>query len=152
MIRSDKAYEESLKRVEENSKVIEAQRQELLRLGIPIEKQIAAMAPLINFTEDIKYEIIQYERIKRGDFSDFQKPEDIGRLLIAIRIAQGITQRELADRLGVSEAQVSRDERNEYHKASYERIQTVLKALRREIQLTVLESNDKNLDKEFVNR
>ena len=39
----------------------------------------------------------------------------IGRLLIALWIAKGLTQRELAERLEVSETQVSRDERNEYH-------------------------------------
>ena len=38
----------------------------------------------------------------------------IGRLLTALRIAGGLAQRELAQRLGVDESQVSRDERNEY--------------------------------------
>ena len=37
-------------------------------------------------------------------------------LLIALRIAKGLTQRELAERLEVSETQVSRDER---HGAGY---------------------------------
>src|SRR2546421_13058436 len=41
------------------------------------------------------------------------KDYSIGQLLIAARIANGMSQRELADRLGVSETQVSRDERNE---------------------------------------
>jgi transcriptional regulator with XRE-family HTH domain len=37
----------------------------------------------------------------------------LGHLLIALRIAQGVSQRELAKRLEVHESQVSRDERNE---------------------------------------
>ena len=40
--------------------------------------------------------------------------EDSGHLLISLRIAKGISQRELAKRLNVHESQVSRDERNEY--------------------------------------
>ena len=36
-------------------------------------------------------------------------------MLIALWIAKGLTQRELAERLEVSEMQVSRDERNEYY-------------------------------------
>jgi transcriptional regulator with XRE-family HTH domain len=37
----------------------------------------------------------------------------IGRLPIALRIAQGLTVRELVKRLGISGSLVSRDERNE---------------------------------------
>jgi transcriptional regulator with XRE-family HTH domain len=50
-------------------------------------------------------------------------------LLIALRIAAGMTQRQLADRLDVSEAQVSRDERNEYHGITVERAQRIIDAL-----------------------
>ncbi len=50
-------------------------------------------------------------------------------MLIAARIANGLSQRELAERLGVSEAQVSRDERNEYHGITVERAQRILDTL-----------------------
>ena len=46
-----------------------------------------------------------------------------------MRIAQGISQRELAKRLGVHESQVSRDERNEYFGITLERAIKVLDAL-----------------------
>ena len=57
------------------------------------------------------------------------KDYSIGQLLIAARIANGMSQRELADRLGVSETQVSRDERNEYHGITVERAQRILDCL-----------------------
>lgn len=53
----------------------------------------------------------------------------LGRALVAIRIALGLTQRELADRLGVNESQVSRDERNEYRGVTVERACRILDAL-----------------------
>ena len=112
------------------------------------EDRERAMAPIICFNEQIKNEVKQFERIKQGDFSDFQHLEDLGKLLIALRIARGVTQRELAGRLGVSEAQVSRDERNEYYRASSERVQQVLKALGEEIHLSVFKSTKS--DKELV--
>ncbi len=50
-------------------------------------------------------------------------------MLIAVRIAQGISQRELARRLEVHESQISRDERNEYFGITLERAIKVLDAL-----------------------
>ena len=50
-------------------------------------------------------------------------------MLISIRIAQGMSQRELARRLNVHESQVSRDERNEYLGITLERAVKVLDAL-----------------------
>ncbi len=54
----------------------------------------------------------------------------LGRSLVALRIARGISQRDLAERLGVHESQVSRDERNDYHGVTVERATRVLDALK----------------------
>lgn len=48
---------------------------------------------------------------------------------MALRIALGLTQRELAERLSVHESQVSRDERNEYNNISIDRASRILDAL-----------------------
>lgn len=42
-------------------------------------------------------------------------------MLVAAKIARGMSKRELAKMLDVHETQVSRDERNEYHGISVER-------------------------------
>jgi transcriptional regulator with XRE-family HTH domain len=55
--------------------------------------------------------------------------QGLGQLLVGLRIARGISQRELARRLDIAESQVSRDERNEYHGISVERASRVLQAL-----------------------
>ena len=64
-------------------------------------------------------------------------PGEVGQLLVAARIAQGISQRELAERLSVHESQISRDERNEYHGVTVERAHRVLEALQMEIRTSV---------------
>lgn len=61
----------------------------------------------------------------------------VARLLIAVRIAGGLSQRELAERLGVHETQVSRDERNEYHGITVERANRILEALGVELRTVV---------------
>ena len=67
--------------------------------------------------------------MKRGEFEDLDNLRGLGHLLITSRIAQGISQRELARRLGVHETQVSRDERNEYFGITLERAVKILDAL-----------------------
>jgi transcriptional regulator with XRE-family HTH domain len=78
-----------------------------------------------------------YERVKRHDFEAIKDLTRIGRVLIALRIAQGLTQRDLATLLGVSEAVVSRDERSAYHGIGVERAQRILDALGAQIVTTV---------------
>lgn len=80
------------------------------------------------------FEVASYERLQRGEFEELQNFDGIGRLLIALRISQGVSQRELAERLEVHESQVSRDERNEYHGVTVERANRVIEALG--VQLT----------------
>ena len=66
--------------------------------------------------------------------------EDIGKALIALRIAQGLTQLELAKRLNISAPQVCRDEMNEYHNATLTKIKSVLTALK--VPLTITPSKN----------
>jgi len=68
-------------------------------------------------------------RLKRREFEDLDNLRGLGHLLITSRIAQGISQRELARRLGAHETQVPRDERNEYSSITLERAAKILEAL-----------------------
>ena len=95
------------------------------------------MDPMMSFHQQLKEEIESYERLRRGEFEELRNFHGVGQLLVALRIAQGISQRELADRLGVHEFQVSRDERNEYHGVTVERAQRVLDALGAEVRSMV---------------
>ena len=82
-------------------------------------------------------EVESYERLKRRELEEIQNLRGLGHALICLRIARGFTQRELADRLGINESQVSRDERNEYHGITLERAAKVLEALEVEIRIGV---------------
>ncbi|MHB1768774.1 MAG: helix-turn-helix transcriptional regulator, partial [Phycisphaerae bacterium] len=78
-----------------------------------------------------------YERLKRGEFEELDNLRGLGHLLIALRIGQGISQRELAKRLDVHESQVSRDERNEYFGITLERAMKILDALNAHLRTKV---------------
>ena len=75
--------------------------------------------------------------MKRGEFEELENFRGFGHLLISLRIAQGVSQRELARRLNVHESQVSRDERNEYFGITLERAVRILDALSARLHTTV---------------
>lgn len=129
MIRTDREYQRALLKLQQDLRVINAQRDHLRTLGIEGEGLERAMEPMISFHEQLAEEIQAYERMRRGELDVLHSLTSIGRWLIGLRIARGITQRELAERLGVSEAQVSRDERHEYYGVTVDRAQRILEAL-----------------------
>jgi DNA-binding Xre family transcriptional regulator len=129
MIKTEKEYLEAKRRLAEEKKMIEAQLSKLKTAGLTDDQVKLAIDPLRSFMLQLKEEIHEYERLKRGDFDDLTNLYGIGRTLVALRIFKGIKQSELAAKLTVKESQVSRDESNEYHGASVEKIQKVLDAL-----------------------
>jgi Helix-turn-helix len=129
MIRTETEYRRSLERLEEGSKYLELQRKQFKDLGLNKEETERAMGPTLSFHEQLKEEIELYERMKRGDLGTLTSLTGVGYWLIGLRIAKGWTQKELAEALGVSEAQVSRDETNEYHGITLERAQRSLETM-----------------------
>lgn len=137
MIRNETEYKEAVERVAEEAARIKAERAKLQEMDLAKEDIKRALDPLRSFHEQLKEEVESYERLMRGEFDEIRNFEGVGRLLIALRIAKGVSQRELADRLGVHESQVSRDERNEYHGVTVERANRILEALGVEIRSIV---------------
>lgn len=137
MIRSDREYREALDRLSQDEKVIDLQRQELKKHSLSEEEVNRALGPMLSFRDQLREEVEWYERARRRDFEVSMDVRDMGRTLISLRIANGLSQKELADKLGVSEAQVSRDERNEYHGIKLERVHRVLEAMDETISFQV---------------
>lgn len=129
MIRSEAEYQEAQKRLAQDMEVERHQRKALEATGLAPDEVSRAMEPLLSFHAQLAEEIEWYENVKRRNFPTLRRLTQLGPILIALRIANGLTQRELADRLGVAESVVSRDERNEYHGMTIERAQRVIDAL-----------------------
>ncbi|MCM2351845.1 MAG: helix-turn-helix domain-containing protein [Bacteriovoracaceae bacterium] len=129
MIKTEQEYTEAKKRLEQEFKELEAHQMKMKKAGLTKDQIQLAIDPLASFAFQLKEEVEEYEKIKRGEFGALENLEGLGRMLVAVRISKGIKQKDLAEKLGVKETQVSRDERNEYHGASIEKIQKVLNAL-----------------------
>lgn len=133
MIRNETEYKEAVQRITDEQSRLKAQRAKLVEMDLSKEEIKRVLDPMRSFHEQLKEEVDSYERLKRGEFEELHNFEGVGRLLIAIRIAQGLSQRDLAERLGVHESQVSRDERNEYHGVTVERANKILESLGAEV-------------------
>jgi DNA-binding XRE family transcriptional regulator len=124
MIRSKREYETSIMKLKQNDDAIAKQKSQLENMNLSEADRDLILSPMLNFRNQLKKEIEAYERIKNQDWNfilSLANFHNIGRFLIALRIAFGLTQKELANLLGVTEAQISKDERNEYHGISYEK-------------------------------
>ncbi len=129
MIRSEVEYEAARQRLDEDRDFAIRQKAALEAQGFtPVQVELGLEATL-SYHAQLAEEVNWYEKVRRREIGPLRNLTQIGRLLIGLRIANGLSQRELADRLCVSEAQVSRDERNEYHGVTMERAQRVLDAL-----------------------
>jgi DNA-directed RNA polymerase specialized sigma subunit len=126
MIRNEKEYKEAIRRLEQNKVVIQKQEEELKKHNLSKEEIKRALDPMRSFHQQLAEEVEWYKKVKRKHFETITNLNEVGRLLIALRIASGLSQNELAKRSGVPESQVSRDERNEYHGISLERAQKIL--------------------------
>lgn len=133
MIRSESEYKEAVRRLKQQDQLLSEQQQKLAEMNLGEEDLERAMAPLRSFRQQLMEEVESYERLKRGEFDEIRNLRGMGQLLIAARIYRGLSQRELAERLGVHESQISRDERNEYHNITLQRAARIIEVLGLEI-------------------
>ena len=80
---------------------------------------------------DLKEELHIYESMRAGAFSleQLEVVSELSNMLIGARIAQGISQKELAERIGLKEQQIQRYEATDYASASLSRIREVVSGL-----------------------
>jgi HTH-type transcriptional regulator / antitoxin HipB len=105
-------------------------------------RQIIGWANSYNLTiRQLKQEIAEYEQLKSGNILTFVlgSLDDLPTTLIKARIAAGMTQKELADKIGLQEQQIQRYEASHYSSASFDRLRAIANALKIEITQAVMQ-------------
>ena len=76
-------------------------------------------------------ELREYDRLKSGQLflPRMERLDEIAPFISKIRIAKGVSQTELARRLGVSKQVISRYEESDYQAAAVTRLQEILDAI-----------------------
>lgn len=80
---------------------------------------------------DLEGELREYESLKSGSFpwDELSMVSEVPALLIKARIAQGLSQKQLAERVGLKQQQIQRYEATDYSSANLARIREVARAL-----------------------
>lgn len=131
MIKNEREYRITTARAMKFADAIAALRAPDRREDNPALVQLQLNA-LMSQLEELQDEIREYERLKGGEIKAvrLESFEDFPRALIQGRIAAGLTQKELADRLGIAEQQVQRYEATDYASSSLSRVKAVAEALK----------------------
>ncbi|HEY2249919.1 MAG TPA: hypothetical protein VGH74_02620, partial [Planctomycetaceae bacterium] len=86
MIRTETEYQEAQRRLKEGDRHMKAQQAELEKLDLSKVEIRRGMAPLLTFREQLQDEIHSYERLRRGDKKELANFQELGEILIALRI------------------------------------------------------------------
>lgn len=104
--------------------------------------------------EDLLEQLHEYEGLRAGQQSiiELDSFDELPRALIQARIARGLSQKELAEKLGLKEQQIQRYEATNYAAASLSRIKQVIDALGVTIQKDVFIPSKEMTIKNFYAR
>lgn len=105
-------------------------------------RQVVGWTNSYNLTiRQLKQELAEYDRLKSGNISTFvlSSLDELPITLIKARIAAGMTQKELAEKIGVREQQIQRYEATHYNAASFDRLRSIANTLNIEITQAVMQ-------------
>lgn len=107
-----KRFEQTLKNLEESSNDLEPWAHQTMKAGIESELEV------------LRAQLTKYEAFRSGSVTEFAVDsfDELPDLLILARIARGLTQKDLAEELGIKEQQLQRYEATRYNKAAFERL------------------------------
>jgi HTH-type transcriptional regulator/antitoxin HigA len=126
MIKSDAQRERTVAQ-------IEGFRQALAKVeeGTPGKRSKAVRGSYESMIRQLEGELHEYDELKSGELTlpHVERLDQIAPFIAKIRIAKGVSQTELARRLGVSKQVISRYEENEYQTVAMARLQEILDAI-----------------------
>ncbi|MDQ5938228.1 MAG: hypothetical protein QG574_5591 [Cyanobacteriota bacterium erpe_2018_sw_21hr_WHONDRS-SW48-000092_B_bin.40] len=136
MMKTEKEYELAKKQLAKLDEMYETQLADLKAKGLSEEQAKDSLSSSWTYAMQCKEEVELYEKLKRGELPPMESFASKGKYFIAARIARGMTQRELAEKLNVKESAISRDERNEYHGISMDKMDRLAHVLNLKVLIT----------------
>lgn len=139
MIANERQYRIAKAELRRFEEAIEAQQTSAPSEGVHPRIHEAIGASLQSEADELRAQIKRYEDLRDGriDHRELEGLRDLPTALIEARIAAGLTQNALAERLGLQQQQIQRWEANLYSGVGLERLQEVVDALGMGVRETV---------------
>ncbi|MBZ5619498.1 MAG: helix-turn-helix domain-containing protein [Acidobacteriia bacterium] len=95
------------------------------------KRSAAIRASYLGMIRQLEDELREYDQLKSGQLAipGIERLDQIAPFITKLRIAKGLSQTELARRLGVSKQVISRYEENDYQNVAIVRLQEILDAI-----------------------
>src|ERR1700737_958611 len=128
MIKNDRQYHVSRAKLERFQSAVRALERQGGSTNPADQVRAAGFRTMV---AELEHELANYEQLQRGRIAQAgPRPiEDLPNALVEQRIAAGLTQRELAERLGLKEQQIQRYEATDYNGARLARVLEVIEAM-----------------------
>lgn len=99
--------------------------------GKPGKRSDAIRGSYEGMIRQLEEEIHEYDRLKYGELKlpKVDRLDEIAPFIVKFRISKGVSQTELAQRLGVSKQVISRYEESDYQTVGIARLQEILDAI-----------------------
>jgi DNA-binding Xre family transcriptional regulator len=126
MIKSDAQRDRTLAQIEGFKRALAN-----AELEKPGKRSAAIRGSYNSMIRQLEEELREYAELKGGELvlPHIKRLDDIAPFIVKIRIAKGVSQTELARRLGVSKQVISRYEESEYQTVAIARLQEILDAI-----------------------
>jgi ribosome-binding protein aMBF1 (putative translation factor) len=131
MIKNEREYKISKGWLEKFATSLETAQNRKSKDNNDAERLKVRIAGLESQYQELQEDLAAYEALKSGKAQSFvvYSLAELPSVLIKARVARGLTHKELAEKLGVSEKQVQRDEANDYRTAGLNRLITLAEVL-----------------------
>jgi HTH-type transcriptional regulator/antitoxin HigA len=134
MIKSDAQRERTVAQIEGFRRALDTVDKE-----IPGKRSAAVRGSYEGMVRQLEDELREYDHLKSGELAlpHIERLDQIAPFIARIRIAKGVSQTELARRLGVSKQVISRYEESDYQTVAIGRLQEILDAIGIKILVTL---------------
>ena len=98
----------------------------------------------------LENQVKEYEKLRSGKYKVLKGSsiDDLPVEIIRARIALGLTQKQLAERVGLKEQQIQRYEENDYASASFSRLKEIIEALGLDIEEKIFLPKDRRVQQD----
>jgi HTH-type transcriptional regulator/antitoxin HigA len=126
MIKSDAQRERTVAQIEGFRRALAKAAEEK-----PAKRATAIRGSYEGMIRQLEDELRAYDELKSGELKlpKIERLEEIAPFVVKLRIAKGLSQTELAQRLGISKQVISRYEESDYQTVGLARLQEILDAL-----------------------